>query len=731
MNTVIINLLEKEGYSCFGTLLDGKSNNTLGMCFIKNNIIYFYKECGDEIPYEELFEIRNSDLIILEYSKIEKRYIISGDYVCEESRKDWNKKITRCSYVVNVKNGCFSTLQEYSSFRFPLAIEYLKNSLLVYSSATHENNIDSSTLLISKSNGYLYSFKENEESNLEVAAFYCKWNGWCIVDSKEYQKNNVYVSFNVDILHVPEKSLLWKVPNNGNIWVISNIVNECADMRGFYAVSLETSVICRLYEHCISWYNINVSNAYNFLWIHSNDLLIMISEKWNDNYCEMSIRAKLTQHYNNLVVLSEDYAVFKDSLGPIYYIYELKNLWNIHDEYVYPTYESSEDYNTNYARIGHNLKGLLSLKTGKIVIPQMYNEIRFWETGGKVYSVVGINSKSNDNPYITTYEGLYIDDCIFIPPFCKNIERVTTYDSNYNINYKDYEGFIMYTGYNDSLGLYFKDKLLADDNVTHISMFKPGYMIVVKNDERTLYHQGDMLFSAKCREIKKFKHDLLLLVGDNNQCALITYDGDIKLSMGEHDLSYDLYFDGTENTSLIIDKGRNVYDSRNMRSFIPTSLKFLDVSVRYNNYCERNTLCLACYEDKSDSIVFLDQDGNKLNSTVVTYEPIGQVRVVFNPIIIYGLLTDEEAKTYNYENGYEYEIFDINLKKFITQEVFCQGYEIVENENSQAIIRKKEVKVLCDDNDEAYNSTTHLPDNVGDWSFADAELEDFRDNYDY
>lgn len=726
MNTVIINLLEKEGYSCFGTLLEGNSNNTIGMCFIKDNKIYFYKECGDEIPYEELFEVRNSDLIILEYSKIEKRYIISGDSVCEESRKDWNKKIIRCSYVVNVKNGCFSTLQEYSSFRFPLAIEYLKNSLLVYSSATHENNIDSSTLLISESNGCLYSLKDNEESNMEVAAFYCKWNGWCIVDSKEYQKNNVYVSFNVDILYVPEKSLLWKVPNNGNIWVISNIVNKCADIRGFYAISLETRELCKLNEYCIPWYDITVSCYMNYLWIYSNKELIQISElvkNQNEYYCEISVKAKLHAFENySIVVLSKDYAVFQDNLGLIYYVYDLHSLRGIYDEYIDPTYESSEYYNTNYVRIGNNLKGLLSLKTGEIVIPPMYNEIRFWETDGKVYSVVGIKNKGKNNSNITTYEGLYIDDCIFIPPFCKVIDRVATYDTNYKPNYKNYEGFIMYTGYNDSLGLYFKDKLLADDNVTQISKFKPGYMIVVKNDEKTLYHQGDMLFSAKCREIKKFKHDLLLLVGDKNQCALITYDGDIKLSMGEHDLSYVFYFDGTEKTSLIIDKGRNVYDSRNMRSFIPTSLHFLDVSVRYSDYCKRNTLCLACYEDNSDYIVFLDQDGNRLNSKVVTYEPKGQVLVVFNPIIVYGLLTDEVAKTYNYEN--EYDIFDINLKKFITQEVFREGYEIVENEYSQVIIRKKEVKVLCDDNDEAYNCT-HLPDNVGDWSFADAELEDF------
>lgn len=704
MNPFFINLLEKEGYSQFGALVDEISSNTLGMCFIKDNKIYFYKECGNEIAYEELFEYRKSDFIVLEYSSVEKRYFLSSDFVYKECNQSWTYKVVY-SYVVNIKKGIFTTLREDRISRFPREIEYFKDSLVVYSSSAHNGNIDSTTYVISKSQGDLYFLKENDESHVESATFYCKWNGWCVVDSKKHYTEDVHVSKKDNILYMPKDSLLWKVAKSENIWVITNIVNKSKGISGFYAISLATQVFCSLYEHCIPWYSISVSSSHNSLWIHSNNELLKISEyikNGSEYYCEISNRAKIQEHYHNLVVLSEDYAVFKHELGPIYYVYDLNASWNLYHGYVDPTYEAAEEYNSHYVRIGSGLEGLLSLKTGKIVIPQIYNYIRFWEADGKVYSIVGIKSKNIKDSQQTCYEGLYVDDCILIPPFCKEIARVAVYDSNYNLDYQKYAGFVEYLGFNDSLGLCYRDEILESKNIIEISKFKPGYMLVVKNDESILYHHGNKLFSAKCKDIQLFSSDLLLMVGNDNQCGLISYDGDIKLPMGIHDLSYKSYNDGKEYTLLIIDKERNVYDSRDMRPLVPISLHFQDALIRYNKSDHRNILCLACYEENQELPVFIDIDGNKLESIVAFFEPIGEVLVVINKININDPIVDEEAITYKSEKEYEYDVFDLNLKKLITNDVYDQGYEIIK-ENSQILIRKKEIEEHDYDEDEKNN----------------------------
>ncbi len=708
MNTVIINLLEKEGYSCFGTLLDGNSDNTLGMCFIKDEKIYFYKESGDEISYEELFEYRKSDIIILEYSRIEKCYILSGDTICKKSYKDWNKKIIRCSYVVNVKKGCFSILREDSSFRFPLAVEYLKNSLLVYSSDIHESNVDSVTLLISNSHGYIYSIRDDEESNIEVATFYCKWNGWYIADSRNYYKNNVYVSVIDEILYIPNKSLLWKVPNNGNIWVISNLVNKSMEVCGFYAINAKTKVFCRLNEHCISWIRITISNSLNYVWIHSSNQLIKISERVrniNDFYCEISSRAKFPDYNNHsIVVLGKDYAVFKNNLGPIYYIYDLNSLCYIDDKYIEPTCETSES--THYHSVGifqNNLHGRISLDKGELLIPIKYDGIESWESDGNVYGIVKIESKKNrtidEDGEKIVFEGLYVNDRILIPPCCKRIERWITDDFNYHFEghtmYEGYKnaGYIVFTLFNDTMGLCYNNEILEKENITEINQLGLEYAIVVKHDRSTLYHLNKKLFTERCIGFEYFTKDLLLMVGDGNQCGLITYDGKIKLPMGMHDLSCKSYSDGKESTLLIIDKDRNIYDSRDMQPLIPASLHLQDALIRYNKFNHRYNLCIACYGEHQDSSVFIDIEGNKLNSMAAIFEPIGEVLVVISEINIYYPIVDEEVITYNSEKEYEFDVFNPKLKKFITNDVYSQGYEIIKDENSQILIKKKSVEV--------------------------------------
>lgn len=753
MNSVIINLLEKEGYSCFGTLLDGISNNTLGMCFIKEDKIYFYKEDGDEISYEELFEYRKSELVVIEYSRIGKRYVLSNNSISNESLYDWNNKIERCSYVVNIRTKSFTILREFRSFRFPLKIEYLEKRLLVYSSCVQLSNIDDSTILISKSRGDLYSVKDYDGS-IEVVDFYCKWNGYYIADSKNYFINDVYVSVQNDILYVPSDSLLWKVPSNGNIWAISNIVNKPKNVRGFYAISAESQVLCRLYEHCISWFNITVSSSMDSLWIHSNNELIQISEyvnNKNEYYCKISIRAKLYEFLNHsIVVLGKHYAVFKHNLGPIYYIYDLNSLYGIYDEYIDPIDETTESIASHSVRITqNNLHGLVSLDKGELIIPIKYDGIESWESDGNVYGIVRIESNNNktsdENDDKIVFEGLYVNDCILIPPCCKKIERWITDDSEYhfegNMMCKGYKnaGYIVFTLFNDILGLCYNNEILEMESITEINQLGLEYAVVVKDDSSTLYHLNKKLFTAKCKGYKHFTKDMLLMIGDDNQCGLITYDGEIKLSMGNHDLSYKIYYDGGVNTILIIDKDKNVYDSRDMRPLIPHSSRLIDVLIRYSKSGNNKTLFLVCYEENPKSLVFIDKVGNKLTTTTAIYEPVGEVLIVINIIDIanptvndlFAPTADEESLKHDSEKEYEYDVFDINLKRFITNDIYHQGYEIVKNECSKLIIRKKnKIEVQYDNNDED-NSCSTLPDSVGDWSFADAELEDFRDNYDY